>query len=510
VSLKKNVIANYLGQGWSGLIGLAFLPLYIKYLGIEAYGLIGIFALLQAWLALLDMGMTPTLNREMARFTAGVHTSQSIRDLLRSLETICFGIAALIGLLIWAASGWLASDWLRVDKLPLEVVAQAIAIMGGVAALRFVEGIYRGAILGLQRQVFFNVVNASLATVRAVGAIAVLAWISPSIEAYFVWQGLVSIASVAILAVAAHGSLPGSTKPARFSRQAILDIRHFAGGMMATAFLALLLTQIDKVLLSKLISLEAFGYYTLAGTVVGAIYLLIAPVTQAFYPRFTELVTRDDAQELVRSYHFSAQLVTVLAAPAAMILIFFGESLMTLWTGNAILAHDVAPLLALLAAGTLLNGIMHIPYMLQLAHGWTSLTIKVNSVAAGILIPAILWVVPDYGAIGAAWVWVTLNAGYILFDIHFMHRRLLSTEKWRWYSQDVVTPMAAAMGTAWLCRLMMPDDLGRLGEMGVLLLSVGSALTAATLAANLVRHEFACLISGRIKEITAKTLSNSK
>ena len=135
MSLKKNVVANYLGQGWSGLIGLAFVPLYIKYLGIEAYGLIGIFALLQAWLTLLDMGLTPTLNREMARFTAGAHTPQSIRDLLHSLEIICFGAAVLIGLLIWAVSGWLASDWLRADKLPVETVSQAIAIMGGVAAL---------------------------------------------------------------------------------------------------------------------------------------------------------------------------------------------------------------------------------------------------------------------------------------------------------------------------------------------------------------------------------------
>ncbi|MDO9356521.1 MAG: hypothetical protein Q7T55_22680, partial [Solirubrobacteraceae bacterium] len=211
--LKRNLIANYLGQGWTGLIGLAFVPLYIKYLGIEAYGLIGIFALLQAWFTLLDMGMTPTMNREMARFTAGAHTPQSIRDLLRSMEIVCFGVAALIGLSLWAASGWLAAGWLRADKLPLEVVAQAIAIMGGVVALRFVEGIYRGAILGLQRQVFFNVVNASLATIRAVGAIAVLVWISPTIEAYFVWQGMVSIISVAILAVAAHGSLPAAPKP---------------------------------------------------------------------------------------------------------------------------------------------------------------------------------------------------------------------------------------------------------------------------------------------------------
>ncbi len=118
MSLKKNVIANYLGQGWSALMGLAFVPLYIKYLGVEAYGLIGIFAMLQAWLTLLDMGMTPVLSREMARFGGGAHSGQSILDLLRSIEIVGFSIAGLIAVTIWAVSGWLAADWLRVEKLP--------------------------------------------------------------------------------------------------------------------------------------------------------------------------------------------------------------------------------------------------------------------------------------------------------------------------------------------------------------------------------------------------------
>ena len=50
MSVRKNVVANYLGQGWSALMGLAFIPLYIRYLGMEAYGLIGVFAVLQACL----------------------------------------------------------------------------------------------------------------------------------------------------------------------------------------------------------------------------------------------------------------------------------------------------------------------------------------------------------------------------------------------------------------------------------------------------------------------------
>ena len=71
MSLRRNVLANYLGQGWRAIMSLAFVPVYIKYLGIEAYGLIGIFVMLQAWLTLLDMGMKPALAREMARFTGG-------------------------------------------------------------------------------------------------------------------------------------------------------------------------------------------------------------------------------------------------------------------------------------------------------------------------------------------------------------------------------------------------------------------------------------------------------
>ena len=89
VSVRRNVIANGVGQAWVAVMGLAFVPVCIRYLGIEAFGLVGLFAVMQAWLTLLDVGMTPTLGREMARYSSGAHSAQSIRDLLRSLEFVC-------------------------------------------------------------------------------------------------------------------------------------------------------------------------------------------------------------------------------------------------------------------------------------------------------------------------------------------------------------------------------------------------------------------------------------
>ena len=46
--LKKNIVANLGGNVGTGLVGLVFLPLYLRFLGVEAYGLIGVFATLLA------------------------------------------------------------------------------------------------------------------------------------------------------------------------------------------------------------------------------------------------------------------------------------------------------------------------------------------------------------------------------------------------------------------------------------------------------------------------------
>jgi O-antigen/teichoic acid export membrane protein len=67
-------------------MAVAFIPVYIRYVGIEAYGLVGLFVMFQAWLGLLDLGLTPMLSREMGRSSGGTVGPQAIRDLLRTVE----------------------------------------------------------------------------------------------------------------------------------------------------------------------------------------------------------------------------------------------------------------------------------------------------------------------------------------------------------------------------------------------------------------------------------------
>jgi O-antigen/teichoic acid export membrane protein len=487
VSVKANVVANYFSQAYMAVIGFVFVPVFIKYLGIEAFGLIAIFTILQSSLGLLDMGMKPALGREMAKFTVGAHGAQSIRDLLRSAEIIAAAIATIISLsTLWSAS-WVASKWLNVESLPLSAVRHALVGMGALCALRLVENIYSSSIAGLQRQVLQSVLSSSLVTARALGAIVVLAWVSPTVEGFFIWQVLISIITIPILASVVYGELPTCPRPARFSWDSVTGIWRFAGGVMTITLLSLLLTQSDKILLSRLLPLKVFAVYAVAGVLSGALYMLSNPIGAAFYPSFTQLITLRDVAALRLAYHQAAQLSAVVMGSAAIVLIIFADTVLGAWTGNPTLTQDASPILRVLAFGTLLNGLMGIPYQMQLAHGWTKLTIKMNVVAVALLVPMLFLVVPRYGGIGAAWVWVGLNAGYLLFGIYFMHLRLLPSEKWRWYGRDVIAPASAAAAVALACRYCMPNRAGTMIELLVLAFTSACVVIAAALVSPLVR-----------------------
>ncbi len=483
-------------------MGLVFIPLYIKYIGIEAYGLIGLFAVLQSSLTVLDMGMRPTLNREMARFTGGRRTADSILDLLRSIEFLAMCVVILIGVGVAHASVWVATSWLKTGCLPISVVAQAITIMGVVSALRFAEGIYSSSLIGLQRQVLLNVINSSMATLRGLGAVGIVIWVSPTIQAFFLWQGLISLISLVILSVMTYSSLPSGTRGGRFSLSELRGVSRFASGMVGITLLALMLTQVDKVLLSRLLPLSDYGRYTLAVVVAGALYILVYPVSQAFYPRFTQLHAASKNLGLIQIYHQGSQLVSVLLGSAAIVLMVFSEIFLRLWTHDAELAHRVAPLLTLLALGNLLNGLMSIPYQMQLAHGWAGLGVRINAIAVLVIVPAILWVTPRYGAEGAAWVWVGLNAGYLLIGAHFMYRRILTSEKWRWYVRTTLPPLFAATITATTLRWMLP--ISESGFANAVALAAAAVITLiASVAAAPLLHPPLRSIAARILAINS-------
>lgn len=452
MSLKRDALANYLGQAWGAAMALAFIPVYIRYLGIESYGLVGLFAVIQTCMTLLDFGMTPTLNREMAKFRASIVPAKEIIDLLRTFEIVVAVLGGAIFLGLWGASDWLARDWLKPSAVTAQEASLAISVMALVVATRFVESVYKGALLGLGKQVWFNSVASVFATLRWAGAAAAVAFVSPTLYAFFLTQAIVSLGSLLVLAAKVWRTLPALPVRPRFSRPALRSVQRFAAGMAGLSVLTLVLTQADKIILSRLLPLGDFAYYTLVATICSAVYLLVAPLTQALFPRLVALHASQEKSRFASLYHLASQTVTVLVAPLCMVLVLHGAGLVFLWSGDAALAHNSGSLLSVFALGAFLNALMYMPSQAQVAAGWTGLQLRMNALASIVLVWALLVYVPRFGVMGAAVIWVGLNVFYVIFGIAFMHQRILEGEMKRWYLSDIVRPLGA--GLAWALVLL--------------------------------------------------------
>ncbi|HKR62336.1 MAG TPA: oligosaccharide flippase family protein [Thermoanaerobaculia bacterium] len=451
--VTKNVIANVGGNVWAGLMSIAFIPLYIRFMGMEAYGLVGFFLTLQAIFSLFDLGLSTTLNREFARLSAHEGTRTEMRSLLRSLEMVYWAIGLLNATAIIALSHVIAYKWVNAQHLPGPTVQHAVIVMGLVVAAQWPLGLYSGGLQGLQRQVLLNGINAVAATLRGVGSILILWLISPSIIAFFAWQSIVSLIHTIAVALALWREVR-DTAPARFAAALLRSIYQFAAGMLGISALGIVLSQLDKLILSKLLSLEAFGYYSVAAAVAASLYRLASPVFTALFPRFAQLAASGE-ESLVPLYHRACQSMAAIIVPIAVFVAFFSRELLELWTRSSVTARVASPILSLLILGTAINGLLNLPYALQLAYGWTRLSLAANATAVAILGPALFFATYHYGAIGAAVTWCLYNIGYSVIVIRIMHRRILPGEEWRWYGQDTGLPIVAAVAAAALTRILV-------------------------------------------------------
>lgn len=459
--LKQNIAANFAGNIWQAIMSLAFVPLYIKFMGIESYGLIGIFATLQGVFAILDMGISTMLNREMARLSALPGREQEMRNLVRSLEVIYWTVAIFIGITTMAMAPFIAQHWVKADQLAAQTIEQALLIMGFAMALQWPTSFYSGGLMGLQRQVLLNVIIIGMSTLRGAGAVLILWLILPTIEAFFSWQIIISGITTCLLAWFLWHRLPHTGKMATFQKRLLAGVWRFAANIFVIGILGTILTQLDKIILSKMLTLEMFGYYTLAGVVASALYYLITPVFSAIYPRFTQLVSLGDQDGLRQIYHKSCQLLSVLIFPVTIVVAMFSYEILLAWTQNPVTAEKVHILVSILICGAVLRGLMYIPYALQLANGWTKLALYGNLIAVIIMAPLIVFLTSQYGAIGGASVAVILNMGILLIYIPLMHRRLLITEKWLWYWQDVSLPLVVSLIIAGLGRLLIGGQISQ-------------------------------------------------
>jgi len=168
--IRNNLIANYAGKIWVGIINLALVPLYIRFMGIESFALVGFYVTLQSLLVLFDFGLSTTVNRELARSSSLPGQEQEMRNITRTLEIVYWSIAVMIGIGILLLSPLIASYWLKADTLS-GILFKRLSSKWGLRSLFSVLSVFTQDVSWDCRGKFFIMgLNALIWTIRGIGA----------------------------------------------------------------------------------------------------------------------------------------------------------------------------------------------------------------------------------------------------------------------------------------------------------------------------------------------------
>ncbi|WP_410568571.1 oligosaccharide flippase family protein [Acinetobacter sp. H1(2024)] len=445
-SLKINVLASYTSQIYLVIISIAILPIYMKYMGAEAYGLVGFFAMLQGIFSLLDFGLTPTISRQTAQYNAGVETALGFRQLFRSLSVIFAGIACLGGGTLFYINHYIAEHWLKLENLTMSDVLFSLQIMAVCVALRWMTGLYRGVISGFECILWLSISNIIIATLRFPGALLYMYYFGFTIRSFFVFQLIVAMLEFVLLIFKTYVLLPKLNSSAKlgWSLNPVKPLLSFALTIAFTSSVWVLLTQLDKFILSGLLPLSEYGYFTLAVLVAGGILQIGTPISSAIMPRMARLQGEKKYQELKTIYLGATEFVTVIVVTAGIVLSVLAKPILYVWTGNLELSESAAPILQLYALGNAILTLGAFPYYLQYAKGNLRLHFIGNLITAILLIPAIIWAAKNYGAIGAGWTWLLIQFSYLVLWVSYVHKMIEPNINLKWFKSFI--PSVASTG----------------------------------------------------------------
>lgn len=489
MSLKRNIFASYASQIYATLIGIVMLPVFLRYMGSEAYGLVAFFAMLQVWFLLLGMGLAPAMAREAARYHGGAIDALSLRLLLRSLEMVFLSVAMIGGAALVFSADLIAARWLKVEQLDFSEVVTAIKLMAIMIIMRWMFELYRSVVTGFEQLVWLGAFGAATATTRFVLVLPLFIWIGIGVREFFIFQLLISTLETLVLMRKAYALLPAVPPgSSRWSLAPLRNVLEFSLMMTVASVVWVIVSHADKLLLSGLLSLAEYGWFSLTVLAASGVSMLAGPIAAALLPRLSSLHAQGDEVALIALYRSATQWVGLAIWPASGVLAVQAETILWIWTGDAQLAKHGASTLALYALG---NGVMIInalPYDLQFAKGKLRLHLLGTALFICGLVPCMIFSATRFGALGAGWTWLLVNIIYFVVWTPVVHSRYAPGLHTKWLLRDIAPIVTIAFGTALFSLWLYWPSERLLAGIQLLLLSI-FVVTASGVGSTWFRAE---------------------
>lgn len=401
----RNAASSFVALGWLSLLSFLTIPLYIRLLGVAEWGLVAACASLQILSNFLDSGFSQIVPRLAAQ---EAHNETLLLQTVHVLRRVYVGLGLLMFMVIQGFAGYLSHEWFRVPAEQINELEIAIRIVSFQLLFQFVNNLHIGLWHGLQHQVLANVRTCGFGTLKHVVALSSLLVVSPQVWVYVLSFALVALMEVVFNALTIRGMLAGTCSTVKNGQvklgPLLKEVTVLSGGILV----GLLVSQLDRIILSRSVSVEYFGIYTVVATLALAFLQLQAPLTRAYFP---VLVKEYGISGHLPTLHLKKLLIgTVLMSTLpSIIACVFAPQLLMMWLNNPEIVTLGTATLRLILLAIALNSIYNCIYQVMIASGSARLILPLNMTCLIVILTVVLLVGDKSGIALGGFIWVTAS-----------------------------------------------------------------------------------------------------
>lgn len=394
MSVSRNATYNLIGAVLPILLALVTVPIYLRLVGPDRYGVLAIAWLLLGYFGLFDLGLGRATTYSLSALKDAPAQDRADVFWTAILTNIVMGLIG--GLVLFVVARFFFDTVFKVDAALRPEISASVPFLALAVPIATMTGVLTGALQARDRFLETNLISVlSTSLFQVLPLLVALFWgpnLGPLLLAAVAARGI----AIAVLWWRCRLFITKGQK-ARFDARQIKDLLGYGGWVTVTGLFGPLLVIVDRFAIGAVLGATAVAIYTVPFQLAQRIAIFPNALVGAVFPRLPTA----SAEERVA---LSDQAIRVLLAGTSLPIlaaIYLLHPFLILWVGEEI-GRPAADVGVLIVFGYWVNAFAMVPYSWLQGTGRPDLVAKVLLAQIPPYLALLYFAMKYYGLIGCA------------------------------------------------------------------------------------------------------------
>lgn len=421
--LAKNLVLNLIGFGAPLIVAVFAIPLLVKHIGLDRFGILTLAWVVIGYLSLLDMGLGRALTKIVAE-KLGRGLEETVPSLIWTALVIMCSLGVVIAVMAMALSALLVEDVLNIPPELKHETISTFYLLSGSVPIVIISVAFRGILEAHQR---FDIINGIRIPLGIYSFLAPLAVLPFSNNLFIIVLILVGGKLVGLLVqfLFCLRVVPLLKDAITFKASNAVMLFKFGSWMTVTNIISPFLIYVDRFIIGSLISVTAVAYYATPVEMVLKLLMISGALTGVLFPAFSTSFNMDPGRSQ-KLFQRGVKYVFLMIFPFSLLIVTFAHEGLDLWLGMEF-SENSTVVLQCSAAGVLLLCLGQVPYAMIQGAGRPDLTAKLHFIELIVYIPILVLLTKTYGINGVAYAWL-LRVSIDMICMYFFSQKVLNSK----------------------------------------------------------------------------------